>query len=46
MNLAAALGFVAVLTLTGAASGQEVFSLSNTVNSSMSTRVTKKMPMH
>src|SRR5436190_23557578 len=31
MNVAAALGFVAVLTLTGAASGQEVFSLRNTV---------------
>ena len=31
MNLAAALGFAAVLALTGTASGQEVFSLSKTV---------------
>ena len=31
MNLAAALGFTAVLALTGTASGQEVFLLSNTV---------------
>jgi hypothetical protein len=31
MKLAVALGFAACLVLTGTASGQEVFSLSNTV---------------